>query len=117
MQCLKEVGFIRPRKVEEQLNASKCREKQIPNEDCVANEQGRKEYWVRSKKNDTQNTWYKVVYKGANKYSCNCNWALNGSVCKHALKFEMLVTNTILGDNRLTNASGSITKKLRILVI
>ena len=39
MQRLKEAGFIRPRKVEEQLNASKCRSKQIPNEDCVANEQ------------------------------------------------------------------------------
>ena len=98
------------------MNASKHIAKQIPNEDFVANEQNHEEYWVRSRNNDTQNTWYKVVYKGANQHSCNCNWALNGNVCKHVLKVEMLVTNTILGDNRLTNASSSITERPRILV-
>ena len=40
---------------------------------------------------------------------------MNGNVCKHVLKIEMLVTNTILGDNRLTNSFGSITKRSRIL--
>ena len=116
MQHLKEVAFIRPLKVEEQLAASKRRAKQIPDEDCVGNEQSHKEYWVRSQNNDNRNTWYKVVYKGANQHSCDCNWALNGNVCKHVLKVEMLVTNTILVDNGLTNVSSSITERPRILV-
>ena len=53
MQHLKEVGFIRPLKVEEQLIASKRRAKQIPSEDCVANEQSHEEYWVHRQNNDT----------------------------------------------------------------
>ena len=116
MQRLKEVGFIRPRKIEEQLNASKCRANQIPNEDCVADEKGQTEYRVRSQNKDTHNTWYNVIYKGSNLHFCNCSWALNGNVCKHVLKVEMLVTNNILGDNRLPNASSSITERPRILV-
>ena len=35
MQGLKEAGFVQSTKYEKQLNASKCRENQIPNEDCV----------------------------------------------------------------------------------
>ena len=38
------------------------------------------------------------------------------NVCKHVLKVEMLMANTILGDNRLINASSSITERPRILV-
>ena len=53
MQHLKEAGFIRPLKVEEQLTASKHRAKQIPDEDCVGNEQSHKEYWVHRQNNDT----------------------------------------------------------------
>ena len=48
MQGLKEVGFVRPRKYEKRLNASKCTANQIPNEDCVADDKNNNEYWVRS---------------------------------------------------------------------
>ena len=74
MQRLKEVGFIRPRKYEEQLNASKCKANQIPNEDCVADQESNNEYWVRSQNKDTHDTWYKVIHKGSNLHFCNCNW-------------------------------------------
>ena len=116
MQRLKEVGFIRPRKYEEQLNASKCKANQIPNEDCVADQESNNEYWVRSQNKDTHDTWYKVIHKISNLHFCNCNWALNGNVCKHAFKLEMLVSNTMLGDGVLPNVFGSTIEKPKFLV-
>ena len=57
MQHLKEAGSVRPRKSEKQLNASKCKANQIPNEDCVADDKNNNEYWVRSQNKDTRDTW------------------------------------------------------------
>ena len=54
MQRLKEAGFVRPRKIEEQLNSSKCRASQIQNEDCVPDENSNNGYWVRSQNKDTR---------------------------------------------------------------
>jgi len=105
MQHLKEAGFVRPRISEKQLNASKCRANKIPNEDCVADDTNNNEYWVRSQNKDTRDTWYNVIYRGSTLHFCNCNWALNGNVCKHVLKVEMLASNTVLGDNIMPNVS------------
>ena len=90
---------MRCRKFRKQLNASKCRANQIPNEDCVSVDKSNNEYRVRSQNKDSRDTWYNVIYKGSTPHFCNCNWALNGNVCKHVLKVEMLVSNTILRDN------------------
>ena len=95
MHCLKEVGFVRPRKFEKQLNASKCRAYQISNEDCVSVDKSNNEYRVCSQNNYSRDTWYNVIYKGSTLHLCNCNWALNGNVCKHVLKVEMLVSNIV----------------------
>ena len=56
MQGLKEVGFMRPRKCEKQLNASKCRANQIPNEDCVSVDKSKNEYRVLSQNKDSRDT-------------------------------------------------------------
>ena len=73
MQGLKEVGFVRRRKYEKQLNASKCRANQIPNEDCVSVDKSKNEYRVRSQNKDSHDTWYNVIYKGSTLHLCNCN--------------------------------------------
>ena len=116
MKGLKEVGFMRPRKCEKQLNASKCRANQIPNEYYVSIYKSNNEYRVRNKNKYSRGTWYNVIYKGSTLHFCNCNWALNGNVCKHVLKVEMLVSNNVLGDNILSNLSNSIAERPRILV-
>jgi len=115
MQRLKEVGFVRPIKIEEQLNSSKCRASQIQNEDCVPDEKSNNGYWVHSQNKDTRDIWYNVIYKGSNLHFCNCNWALNGNVCKHVLKVEMLVSNIILGENVLPNVTNPTTERPTIL--
>jgi len=114
MHRLKEAGFVRPRKIQEQLNSSKCRAKKIPNEDCVPDEKSN-DYWVRSQNKDTRDIWYNVIYKGSNLHFCNCNWALNGNICKHVLKVEMLVSNTILGENVAPGVTDPTTERPRIL--
>ena len=95
IQCLKEARFVRCRKYEKQLNASKCRANQIPNEYCVSVDKSNNEYRVRIQKKDSHDTCYNVIYKGSTLHFCNCNWALNGHVCKHVLKVEMLVSNIV----------------------
>ena len=62
------------------------------------------EYRVCSQYKDNRDTWYNVIYKGSTLHFCNCNWALNGNVCKHVLKFEMLVSNIVLRDNTLSKS-------------
>lgn len=116
MQRLKEAGVIRPRKSLEQLNASKCRANQIPDEDCVVNPKSNKEYRVRSQNMDTRDTWYSVIYKGSDLHFCDCTWALNGNVCKHVLKVGMLLNNNVLGDNIMSNIATSSTERPRFLV-
>ena len=63
------------------------------------------DYWVHSQNKDTRDIWYNVIYEGSNLHFCNCNWALNGNICKHVLKVEMLVSNTILGENVLPSVT------------
>ena len=116
MKGLKEVGFVRHRKSEKQLNASKCRANQIPNEDCVFVDKSNNEYRVCSQNKDSRDTWYNVINKGSTLHFCNCNWALNGNVCKHVLKVEMLVSNIVLRDTTLPNVSTSIAERPRFLV-
>ena len=74
------------------------------------------EYRVRSQNKDSCDTWYNVIYKGSTLHLCNYYWALNGNVCKHVLKFEMLVSNIVLRDNTFSNVSSSIVERHRILV-
>ena len=116
MQGLKEAGFVQSTKYEKQLNASKCSANQIPNEDCVFVDKSNNEYRVHRKNKDSRDTWYNVIYKGSTLHFCNCNWTLNGNVCKHVLKVEMLVSNIVLRKNTLSNVSNSIAERPRILV-
>ena len=117
MQHLKEASSVRPRKIKEQLNSSKCRAIQIPNEDCVLDEKSNNGYWVHSQNKDTCDIWYNVIYKGSNLHFYNCNWALNGNFCKHVLKVEMLVSNISLGENVLPNVINPTTERPTILFV
>ena len=82
----------------------------------VSIDKSNNEYRVRSQNKDSHDTWYNVIYKGSTLHLCNCNWALNGNVCKHVLKVEMLVSSIVLRDNTLSNVSNSIVERPRILV-
>lgn len=106
--------FCRPRKIEEQLNPSKCKANQIPNEDCVLDEKSNNKYWVHGKNKNTRDIWYNGIYKYSNLHFCNCKWALDGNACKHVLKVEMLVSNISLGENVLPNVTNPTTKIPRI---
>ena len=116
MQHLKEVGVIRPKKSQEQLKSSRFKANKIPNKDCVVDHKSIGEYRVRSQNKDTRGTWYNVIYKGSTFHFCDCNWALNGNVCKHVLKVGMLASNDIFGDNLLSNVSSSFVERPRSLV-
>ena len=71
---------------------------------------------VRSQSKHTHDTWYNVIYKRLTFHLCDCNWALNGNVCKHVLKVGMLVSNDIFGDNLLSNVFRSFVERPRSLV-
>jgi len=111
MQRLKKARFVRASKTEQQINLSKCKAKNIPDEDCMADGNKESEYLVRSQTMATRDTWYHVIYKGLNLNFCNCKWALNGNICKHILKVEMVVTSNVSGGNELPNVSRSITER------
>ena len=65
MQHLKELGILRPRKSHEQLARSEHRANEIPDEECVCDENNNNEYWVHSQNNNTRDTWYKVIYRSS----------------------------------------------------
>ena len=69
MQHLKEPGILRPRKSREQLARSERRANEIPDEECVCDENNNNKYWVRIQNNNTCDTWYKVIYTSSEFFS------------------------------------------------
>ena len=115
-QRLKEVEVTRPKKSKKQLILSRYRATQIPDEDCMHYKNKTDHFLVRSQNEGTHDTWYHVIYTGSEFNFCTCDWALNGNVCKHILKVEMLVSKDGEGIEVLPNASNPILESPRPLV-